>query len=247
MSDWKGGCTTGELGCWYVIFGGNGIILLAVGLHDGVIEATITGLVLLFVASLPWKWIPALRARGQGKQRRKEEEQAKARFEQEREEIINLIHQTENIIQKGVYDATNIEDSLWLSALLIIQQDFRNFCQEFEGGGLSHADAKARFLDFREQANLLSTPPPREGTAEESKKEPTYYEVIGVDPSASQEEIKKAYRDKLKQYHPDIFMNQPEWVREQAEKMSKKLNEAYEVLGDINKRKGYDKKIGRES
>jgi DnaJ-domain-containing protein 1 len=173
-------------------------------------------------------------------QRRREEEQAKARLEQEREEIINLIHQTEDIIQKAVCDATNTENSLWLSALLIIQQDFRNLCQAFEDGGLSHTDAKARFLDFREQADLLSIPPPKEETTEESKKEPTYYEVIGVDPNASQEQIKKAYRDKLKQYHPDIFMNQPEWVREQAEKMSKKLNEAYEVLSDPNRRREYD-------
>jgi hypothetical protein len=179
--------------------------------------------------------------------RRREKEEAKARFERERAEIMRLIHQTEDIIQKAVDDATNTEDSLWLSAILIIQQDFRNLCQEFERGGLSHADAKMRFLGVREQAEVLSTPPDRESTAEESKKEPSYYEVLGVDPSASQEEIKRAFRGKVKQYHPDIFMNQPKWVREQAEEMSKKLNEAYETLGDINKRKEYDAKIRSES
>ena len=238
------------MGCLCAILAGNGLPLLVYGLDEGDTGATIAGVVLLFAAiAVPiwWKLIPALRARAQEEQRQREEEQRRARLEQERKEIINLMHQTENIIQKAVHNATNTEDSLWLSALLIIQQNFNNLTHEFEDGGLSHADAKARFLDFREQADVLSTPPPKEGMAEEPEKETTYYDIIGVDPNARQEEIKKAYRDKLKQYHPDIFMNQPEWVREEAERMSKKLNEAYEELSDANKRNKYDEKMRRES
>ncbi|MGP1593959.1 MAG: DnaJ domain-containing protein [Treponema sp.] len=62
-----------------------------------------------------------------------------------------------------------------------------------------------------------------------------HYEVLGVSRSASDEEIKKAYRAKALQYHPD--KNQGNAA---AEEMFKKINEAYSVLSDKNKRAAYD-------
>ena len=62
-----------------------------------------------------------------------------------------------------------------------------------------------------------------------------YYEVLGLSKSASDDEIKKAYRKMAKQYHPDLHPDDPE----AAEKF-KEVNEAYEVLSDKEKRARYD-------
>lgn len=74
-----------------------------------------------------------------------------------------------------------------------------------------------------------------------------YHRILGVDPEASEDEIREAYRSKGKQYHPDIFMNQPQWVRAEAEIMTRKLNEAYAALSDADRRSDYDKGMRRES
>lgn len=61
-----------------------------------------------------------------------------------------------------------------------------------------------------------------------------YYELLGVLPSATEEEIKKAYKIQMKKWHPDINK------AEEAASMSMKINEAKEVLLDEQKRKEYD-------
>ena len=67
-----------------------------------------------------------------------------------------------------------------------------------------------------------------------SKKD--YYEVLGVEKTATADEIKKAYRKLAKKYHPDANSDN----KEEAEKKFKEIAEAYEVLSDDTKRKQYD-------
>ncbi len=63
-----------------------------------------------------------------------------------------------------------------------------------------------------------------------------YYDILGVNRTASEDEIKKAYRKKAKQYHPDTNPDNPS-----AESKFKEANEAYEVLKDSEKRSMYDR------
>lgn len=62
-----------------------------------------------------------------------------------------------------------------------------------------------------------------------------YYSILGVDKNASGEEIKKAFRKLAVKYHPDRNPN-----NKAAEEKFKEISEAYEVLGDEEKRKKYD-------
>ncbi len=62
-----------------------------------------------------------------------------------------------------------------------------------------------------------------------------YYKVLGVDRKASEAEIKSAYRKLARKFHPDVNPNNKE-----AEAKFKELNEAYQVIGDADKRKKYD-------
>ena len=61
-----------------------------------------------------------------------------------------------------------------------------------------------------------------------------YYQTLGVDKAASQADIKKAYRKLVRQYHPDVSKHKD------ADAKTKEINEAYDVLGDAEKRAAYD-------
>jgi molecular chaperone DnaJ len=65
--------------------------------------------------------------------------------------------------------------------------------------------------------------------------EKDYYQILGIEPDASEEEIKLAYRKLAKKYHPDHNQDNPK-----AEKKFKEISEAYKVLSDPEKRANYD-------
>jgi len=69
--------------------------------------------------------------------------------------------------------------------------------------------------------------------AEENKRD--YYEVLGLEKGASEDEIKRAYRKLAKKYHPDVNPGDAE-----AEAKFKEVGEAYEVLSDADKKARYD-------
>ena len=61
-----------------------------------------------------------------------------------------------------------------------------------------------------------------------------YYQTLDVGKAATQEEIKKAFRKLARKFHPDINKEA------NAEEKFKEINEAFEVLGDVEKRAAYD-------
>jgi molecular chaperone DnaJ len=63
-----------------------------------------------------------------------------------------------------------------------------------------------------------------------------YYAILGVDRDADQKEIKRAFRKKARENHPDVNRDAPD-----AESRFKDINEAYEVLSDTEKRQMYDR------
>ena len=62
-----------------------------------------------------------------------------------------------------------------------------------------------------------------------------YYKILGVDKNIDQKDVKKAYLKRAKQFHPDLHPNDPK-----AKAKFQALNEAYDVIGDPEKRRKYD-------
>ena len=74
--------------------------------------------------------------------------------------------------------------------------------------------------------------------------EKNYFQILQVDSNDSSEIIDKAYKTLIKKYHPDL---QTEENKAYATEMIKKLNEAYEVLSNYEKRKLYDANLNKNN
>ncbi|HWO41416.1 MAG TPA: J domain-containing protein [Candidatus Eisenbacteria bacterium] len=70
--------------------------------------------------------------------------------------------------------------------------------------------------------------------------EPNFYELLGVAPTASLDEIKSAYRELVKRHHPDLFSNERD--KNRANEKLLRINQAYAVLGDPARRREYDER-----
>ncbi len=92
------------------------------------------------------------------------------------------------------------------------------------------------------QLNALRFSEPRKPPKKDSRN--TLYDQLKLHPDATQEEIKAAYHDLIKQYHPDVHNDsQFEWVRTESERMSRRISEAYDVLSNEERRARYDREL----
>jgi curved DNA-binding protein CbpA len=71
----------------------------------------------------------------------------------------------------------------------------------------------------------------------------TYYAVLGIPETATQDQIKRAYRRLIKRVHPDKFPNASSYWKRAVEQESKKVIEAYYVLSDSTQRLSYDRQL----
>jgi len=153
--------------------------------------------------------------------------------EKERKEIEKLASEIEKLVERINPGIKNPE---FLAALKVITElELPKILEQFQDGEIFYSETKEKLLTLQEQVEILSTNIPEEES---------YYQILGVSEDASPKEIKKAYREKIKDYHPDQFQGSKKWVIEEAEEMTEKINEAYDTLGDSQKRKEYDEKIG---
>ncbi|MEM7784313.1 MAG: J domain-containing protein [Planctomycetota bacterium] len=67
-----------------------------------------------------------------------------------------------------------------------------------------------------------------------------YYKLLGVSKTASEDEIQKAYRKAARKYHPDLHVDQPDREKEKTKQQFQKIQQAYDVLSDPQKRQMYD-------
>lgn len=89
----------------------------------------------------------------------------------------------------------------------------------------------------------MSTLDPREISAlARIMDELDYYQLLHVQPEASSSEIRKAFHDSSRHYHPDANRQLAPDLREQCGRISKRITEAYCVLRDARRRKAYDAK-----
>jgi len=70
-----------------------------------------------------------------------------------------------------------------------------------------------------------------------------YYQILGVNKTSSQEDIKKAYRQLASKYHPDKYPDNSKF----AQDMMKQINVAYDVLSDFEKKSAYDNWLGEDN
>jgi hypothetical protein len=115
--------------------------------------------------------------------------------------------------------------------------DMRYFFQRFFSGSFFG------FSGFNFHSGSSSSSSDSHGCSS-SWKDKKFYQTLGLEKSASIVEIKKAYKEKALQCHPDRFVGASSEQLLQCEETFKMVNEAYRVLTDVTKRRQYDSECG---
>jgi hypothetical protein len=71
----------------------------------------------------------------------------------------------------------------------------------------------------------------------------TLYDVLGASGTASQAELRRAFVRQARRYHPDYHAQSDQMTREEAESRMREVNDAWEILGDVERRQAYDRTL----
>ena len=163
----------------------------------------------------------------------------------------NLLKDINLIKAKMLRKAGNNAETLdFLNQMIANYSNTADFEVERAEINLEEGDFESAIFDFQSaQRSGLNNRRVRDGLqqAQKMKKEKTtvdYYKILGCSRTASQQEIKVAFRKATIQWHPDRHKD-PE-AKKNAEAMMKKINVAYEVLSDPQKRNMYDQGVDPE-
>lgn len=108
------------------------------------------------------------------------------------------------------------------------------------GENTTISDALRTIATVTKQANTIA----EMEIEETSNQEKTHYEILGIYSDASIEQISKTYRNLAAKFHPDQFTWATEEFKAEMEEKMKRVNEAYEVLSNSEKRREYDATMG---
>ena len=159
-----------------------------------------------------------------------------------RREVAGLLEKAEEMIRSGRQADVGQRHSAFLLELEAELSTMRRRVTERTGdlpamrSRLEEMMARLRKLKFGKAAPAAAP----DGDA-------TYYDVLKLEQGAGADQIKAAYHRLLKEYHPDLHSASSfGWVKAEAEKMSKKLSEAYEVLSDTSRREQYNRSLEKK-
>ncbi|MFB5632257.1 MAG: DnaJ domain-containing protein [Nitrosopumilus sp.] len=159
-------------------------------------------------------------------------------YGQEKELDMDLeVSDEEKIIIFGGFTAAVIGLFLFLARDIILRKKTAYDKEELESkkdktNEKYHSDWGDEYEEIGTRRNTIKDKEFRDAARNDEL--PNYYEVLGVSRDATQEEIKKNFRELAKKTHPDR-------TKEDSEEEMSKLNKAYEVLSDEENRERYDK------
>lgn len=193
---------------------------------------------------------PPLKARKNTHSSKAQNPKEKQQFLETLEKTKNVLHLSKEADKSGKYIARLIDFEAEITVIqkkgnhpdanygLLTKQLFHilQTIRSFNFTSEAHKQQRPRTEQKQQSTHSQARPTP--------KKQPDYYGILGVPQTASLEEIKQAYHQRMKAYHPDLHQSSEfDWIKKEAEAKTRDIREAYEILKNKQSRQEYDKSI----